>query len=270
MSYMAHPLPKGPGMTTRTSLRFVSLALALTLAGVAGGCAASSDDDLLDEEGEASSLATMELWSTSGRWYFHLVSGNGNVLLSSEAYTDRTGALNGVLSVLDNGAYTESYVAIAGSSGKYHLNLNAANGQVIATTQEYSTKSSATRAIGSCTRAVAGYLAAWNTMTAARAQVSASDVGFHFNIHAANGETLLTSESYTTEAAALNGAFSVVDNGTNAALYEVRQSQSGSYYFVLKATNGQVIGTSQQYSSKYNAERGRDAMIALVPSIKLL
>ena len=252
----------------RISLPTVFLAAALASFTVA--CAASDADDLVEEDGEASVPPTMDLWETSGQWHFNLVAGNGNVLLASEAYTTRLGALNGMLSVLDNGAFADRYTTVKGADGKYHLNLRSLNSEIIATTQSYATKSSATRAIGSCTRGVSGYLAAWESSTAARAQVLASDAGWRFNIYAANGQIVLTSESYTDEAGALNGAFSVVDNGTAIAAYQVRTSTSGQFYFVLKATNGQVIGTSQMYATKASAERGRDALIALLPSIELL
>ena len=268
MSYMAHPLRYGE-VTMRTP-RLSALFLTAILASFAVGCAAGGDDDLLEEEGEASAPATLDLWSTNGQWYFHVVSGNGNVLLSSEGYSTRLAALNGIVSVLDNGAYESRYTTIKGSNGKYHLNLRAANGAVIATTQQYSTKSNATRAIGSCARAVGSYLAAWETNTAARAQVLPSETGWRFNVYAANGAIVLTSESYTTEAAALNGAFSAVENGKSASAYETRQASNGQYYFVLEAANSQIVGTSQMYATKASAERGRDALIALLPSIELL
>ena len=153
----------------RTPSTLSALFLSAILASFAVGCAAGGDEDFVDEEGEASIPATMDLWSTNGQWYFHVVAGNGNTLLSSEGYSTRLAALNGILSVLDNGAYESSYTAIKGSNGKYHLNLLAANGAVIATTQQYSTKSSATRAIGSCVRAITTYLDAQEAATAQQA-----------------------------------------------------------------------------------------------------
>jgi uncharacterized protein YegP (UPF0339 family) len=250
---------------------FLGILLVATLASFSvTGCATSGDDDYTDEDGESSIPATMDLWSTNGQWYFHMVAGNGNTLMTSEGYSTRMAALGGIISVLDNGAYAERYTAVKGASGKYHLNLSAPNGEIIASTQTYSTKSSATRAIGSCVRGVQSYLAGWDATTANRAQVIPSDAGWRFNVYAANGAIVLTSESYTTEAAALNGAFSTVENGQSAAAYEIRTGTSGKYYFVLKASNGEIVGTSQMYTTKASAERGRDALIALLPTIELL
>jgi uncharacterized protein YegP (UPF0339 family) len=44
------------------------------------------------------------------------------------------------------------------ANGKYNLRLRARNYEIIAFTQSYSTKSNATRAIGSCVRALETYL----------------------------------------------------------------------------------------------------------------
>jgi uncharacterized protein YegP (UPF0339 family) len=284
MSYMAHPLligeltnPKNKEptnmRTTISSTRLPSFILAAAFAAFAvAGCAATDADDYSEEDGEATAPPSIDLWrSTSNQWFFHVVAANGNNLLSSEGYTTRTGALNGILSVLDHGGISTNYQVLQASNGKYYLRLRAANNQVIAITETYSTKSSATRAIGSCTRAVGAYLSAWEDTTAARAQVFESESGaFRFNVYAQNGQVVLTSESYTTEAAALNGAFAVVEVGTSASKYEVRTSAGGSYYFVVKGANGEIVGTSQMYSSKAAADRGVTDMIALLPNIDLL
>ena len=65
--------------------------------------------------------------------------GNGRTLLTSEGYTSRTGALNGVLSVLDNGVDPAMYQLNKTASGKYNLRLRAANNQIIAFTRTLAT-----------------------------------------------------------------------------------------------------------------------------------
>src|SRR5687767_928969 len=118
---MAHPLLIGSLNNMRTSLPTVFLAAALASFSVA--CAATDADDLVEEDGEAGVPATMDLWETSGQWHFNLVAGNGNILLASEAYETRLGALSGMLAVLDNGGFADRYETIKGADGKYHLNL---------------------------------------------------------------------------------------------------------------------------------------------------
>ena len=52
----------------------------------------------------------------------------------------------------------------------------------------------------------------------------------------------------------------MLDNGENVARYELRESSNGQHYFVLEARNGRVTGTSEMYSTAYNAQRGADAV----------
>ena len=50
---------------------------------------------------------------------------------------------------------------------------------------------------------------------------------FHFNLKAANGEPILSSEMYTTKAACKNGIASVQKNSQDASRYDRRQSKNG-------------------------------------------
>src|SRR3982751_5070014 len=109
------------------------------------GCATSgSDDEYSDSEGEAASAGKFALAQSADGWRFNLKSGNGAVLLSSEAYATRTGAINGILSVQTNGVDAAMYEVNQTTTG-YNVHLRAANRESIGFSQVYSTKSSATR-----------------------------------------------------------------------------------------------------------------------------
>lgn len=254
----------------KTIATFRTFALALVLA-AAPACAVEEDgviDELGQSEAEAAVRPSFELWANaSGKYYFHLEAGNGEIILASQAYDARLGAITGILSVLDNGGLPGNYEIKQGADAKYYVSLKAANGATIATGQGYSTKSNATRGVNTIVANIGSFLAYWDAATGARIQVNDGATGkYAFNLHAANGAVVLSSESYSTEAAALNGGLSVLDNGANPAAYEVRTAANGKRYFVLKAANGEIIGTSQLYATKASAERGRDAVIALVAS----
>ncbi|WP_127127856.1 YegP family protein [Pseudoflavitalea rhizosphaerae] len=83
---------------------------------------------------------------------------------------------------------------------------------------------------------------------------------FQFNLKAGNGEVILTSEGYTTRQNCDNGIESVRKNSQDDSKYEKKTATNGKLYFNLKATNGQVIGTSEIYDS----ESGRNNGIASV------
>lgn len=85
---------------------------------------------------------------------------------------------------------------------------------------------------------------------------SAANGQFHFNLKAGNGEVILSSEQYTTKAAAEGGIASVKTNAANDAQFERKTAKDGSPFFVLKAANGQAIGKSEMYSSTAAMENG--------------
>ena len=81
-----------------------------------------------------------------------------------------------------------------------------------------------------------------------------------FNLKAGNHEIILTSQPYNSMDAAKAGIESVRKNGPNEAMFERKESGKGEPYFVLKASNGQIIGQSEMYTST----AGRDNGIASV------
>ncbi|MDR3429450.1 MULTISPECIES: YegP family protein [Silvimonas] len=88
----------------------------------------------------------------------------------------------------------------------------------------------------------------------------AKDGQYMFNLHAANGQIILTSELYHAKASALNGIESVRKNAADDDNYERKESKDGHPYFVLKAANHQVIGKSELYNSKASQENGIESV----------
>ena len=88
---------------------------------------------------------------------------------------------------------------------------------------------------------------------------------YRFNLLAGNYEKLLTSETYETKAGAEGGIASVRRNATEDARYERKTAKDGSPYFTLTATNGQVIGTSEMYSSTTARDKGIASVKANAP-----
>lgn len=84
----------------------------------------------------------------------------------------------------------------------------------------------------------------------------AADGQFKFNLKAANGQVILTSETYASKDGALNGIESVRKNAVLDERFERRTAKDGSPYFVLKAANAREIGRSEMYSSAAAMEGG--------------
>jgi uncharacterized protein YegP (UPF0339 family) len=79
---------------------------------------------------------------------------------------------------------------------------------------------------------------------------------YQFNLNASNGQTILTSEGYAAKSGCTNGIESVKKNASDDSRYERKTASNGKAYFVLKAGNGQVIGTSQMYADQSACEKG--------------
>ena len=89
---------------------------------------------------------------------------------------------------------------------------------------------------------------------------------YRFNLRAANGETILASESYTAKASAVNGVESVKANSGDEGRYEMKETKDKEPYFVLMARNGEIVGRSENYSSEAAAKTGMASVMANGPS----
>ena len=79
---------------------------------------------------------------------------------------------------------------------------------------------------------------------------------FMFNLKAANNQVILTSELHNEKSSAQNGIESVKTHAGTDANYERKTSKKGEPFFVLKATNGQIIGKSEMHASASAKENG--------------
>jgi uncharacterized protein YegP (UPF0339 family) len=92
---------------------------------------------------------------------------------------------------------------------------------------------------------------------AAKFEIKQSESGkYHFNLKAGNGEPILSSQMYADKNGAKNGVESVKKNAADDGRFERKTAKDGSPYFVLKAANAEVIGTSEMYSSASAMENG--------------
>lgn len=83
---------------------------------------------------------------------------------------------------------------------------------------------------------------------------------YRFRLRAKNGEPILASEGYTLKQGCHNGINSVKKNAPYESRYERKIATNGQYYFVLKAANGETIGTSEMYNSTYSRDNGIEAV----------
>lgn len=92
---------------------------------------------------------------------------------------------------------------------------------------------------------------------------------FRFRLKAGNGETILSSEGYKSKASCTNGIESVRKNSANPDRFVKKETASGKFRFNLTAANGQVIGTSQSYSSASGCSGGIKSVAASAAGAKV-
>ncbi len=83
---------------------------------------------------------------------------------------------------------------------------------------------------------------------------------YQFNLKAGNGQVILASEGYAAKSSCENGIESVKKNAQDDSKFEKKTSSNGKYYFSLKASNGQIIGSSEMYESTAARDNGIESV----------
>lgn len=106
---------------------------------------------------------------------------------------------------------------------------------------------------------------------AGKFEYTVSRAGKHrFNLKASNGQVILTSQGYADRSGCMNGIKSVRKHSARESNFEKKIATDGKPYFVLKASNGQVIGTSQRYASQASCNNGIASVQRHAPDAKLV
>jgi uncharacterized protein YegP (UPF0339 family) len=105
--------------------------------------------------------------------------------------------------------------------------------------------------------------------------IRSTNTGVKFDLKAGNGEVIATSEVYASKPSCLKGIASVQKNAPAAAVenqtvegfatekhpkFEVYADKAGEFRFRLKATNGQVIATSEGYKALASCLNGVESV----------
>jgi uncharacterized protein YegP (UPF0339 family) len=88
---------------------------------------------------------------------------------------------------------------------------------------------------------------------------------YRFRLKAANGQNILSSEGYAAKASCMNGIASVQKNSQNPDRFARKTTSAGKHRFNLTSTNGQIVGTSQSYSSSSGCSNGMKSVATCSP-----
>lgn len=109
--------------------------------------------------------------------------------------------------------------------------------------------------------------------------------GIKFDLLAANGQVIASSEVYKSEASCNKGIESVRKNAPIAKVedqtaaevaavtcpkFEIYTDKAGEFRFRLKARNGEIIATSEGYTSKDGCENGIESVRKNAPDAQIV
>ena len=87
--------------------------------------------------------------SSDGQYVFHLKASNGQVILASERYKERRGAVRGIDSVRRNSAVDGRYERKTAKNGQTYFILRASNGKTIGQSEMYASAAALEKGIES-------------------------------------------------------------------------------------------------------------------------
>ena len=188
-------------------------------------------------------------------YMFNLKASNGEIIATSDMYSSLEKCKKGIASVQTNAPIANledhtvnnsvdevtnpKFELYYDKSGDYRFRLKARNGSIIAKSQGYTNKINCLNGIESVRK---------NALT---------DVIIDENALADEQPVLFALE----EAAPLatTAPSSVTEDNPNTVLmgkFYIKQAKDGSYMFNLKASNGEIIATSDMYSSLEKCKKG--------------
>ncbi len=87
------------------------------------------------------------------------------------------------------------------------------------------------------------------------------DGSYVFNLCADNQEVVLSSDQYAARVGCLHGVDAARAHAQDKERFKRKITAEGSYYFVLTAANGRVVGISEMYGNISHCEEGIAAVM---------
>lgn len=228
-----------------------------------------------------------------GSSYYFALFKDGDIALISQSYVNEAGRDNGIESVRKNSKIKSRYVFDTRRGKKYGFAIKAGNGQEVAVSPNFGSKSAAQHVAGRLNGSIKTARTKAAPAKAAPAKTKASrkdndednyrplafytkhtkgrkkgietfkgDDGLYYFAHFENGKIRLISEGYPTTTARDTGVASVEKNIKLANRYEYRGPlKNGKYEYRLKAGNGKEIARSVWYGSAAAAATGAAYLI---------
>jgi uncharacterized protein YegP (UPF0339 family) len=197
------------------ALRTAFFAAVIVTLSACGGQEATvgQSDEASDSDASALTSAKFETFEgKDGRYYFHLLAGNGQKVLASQGYASRSSANDGIASVRANSADTSRYFLREASDGSWYFVVIATNGKIIGISEMYVSQANATKGMTTVQSLVQIAAAPASAPTGAPIfeTFKGVDSKYYFHLKAANGQVIAHGETYASQSAAQDAVTNVV------------------------------------------------------------
>ncbi len=229
-----------------------------------------------DAETKGKNGGKYELVERNGAYYFLLKANNGQLLLESSAYTSLSGAKGGIVTfknAVENGEFSID----EDKNGNFKFILRAsARSQMLYHGETYATRQRAESAVGSVknfafTDVIRKVVEDEEEGAAAtpvetlplkdedhkeggKYEIEERNGSFYFLLKANNGQLLLESPAFTTEAGAKSG-IDTFKKAADSGFFVVDVDKKGKFRFILRASvRAQMRYYGESYSTRQSAE----------------
>ena len=229
-----------------------------------------------DAETKGKNGGKYELVARNGAYYFLLKANNGQLLLESSAYTSLSGAKGGI-DTFKNAVENGEFAIDEDKNGNFKFILRAsARSQMLYHGETYATRQRAESAIGSVknfafTDVIRKVVEDEEEGAAAtpvetlplkdedhkeggKYEIEERNGSFYFLLKANNGQLLLESPAFTTEAGAKSG-IDTFKKAADTGFFVVDVDKKGKFRFILRAgVRAQMRYYGESYSTRQSAE----------------
>ena len=220
-----------------------------------------------------------EIYQVAGGYAYHLKASNGEILVVSETFSTREGAVKAI-DVVKKNLETGTIKFFSDKKGKFKFKLVSKNYRVLLISSNYPTEKGATRASESFKKfAVKADIvdielvdAEAKTATVIQIQNKENKTGgkyhiekyngeFSWDLKASNGQILCQADGYTTKSGCLNSIESF-KKSVQEGVFKCVKDKTGRYCFKLYSTTGRICLVGESYTSRSSAESAANSVAA--------
>jgi uncharacterized protein YegP (UPF0339 family) len=229
-----------------------------------------------------------EVYPEAGGFKFRLKASNGEILVVSQVYASKAGAISGIETFkknvetgifefyTDKSNYTQLLIYTPNKSrliatGEFYESVQRSNSAADSVKKFYATDKVATlESIDpSEVREEIVELKPIEANASGKFEILVNDNQTSFSLKASNGEVLFVSSGYSSKASAMQG-LDVVKKAIEAGSFRVKKDKQGRYQFEIYAANKSLLITGETYPNKDSCLSALDSVRRFYQKAKIV